>query len=312
MTGRIGTRGSRLALWQANHVRQLLEDRFGWKMEIVVVKTSGDQFPEAAVGNLGTKGVFIKELEEALLDGRADIAVHSMKDVPTELDSRFSFPAVLRREDPRDCLVSRSGARLDELPSGARVGTSSVRRQAQLRHYRPDLTLVPLRGNVDTRLAKLEGGDFDAIVVAKAGLDRLDFSSRITEAIDPAILLPAVAQGAIGLETRAGDPAFCKTVSALTDIDTRSAVNAERALLAELEGGCQVPVGALARWEESRFVMDACVASPDGKEYVRLSAEAGEEEMKDKRTPLTLGRELAGRLLDSGAARILRIVGRDR
>jgi len=311
LTGRIGTRGSRLALWQANHVRQLLNQRSGWTTEIVVVKTSGDRFPEAAVGDLGTKGVFIKELEEALLDGRADIAVHSMKDVPTEVDSRFSFPAVLRREDPRDCLVSRSGATLDQLPSGARLGTSSVRRQAQLRHYRPDLVLVPLRGNVDTRLARLERGDFDAIVVAKAGLDRLGLSSRITETIGTDILLPAAGQGAIGLETRAGDPAFCKSIAALTDIETRNAINAERALLAELEGGCQVPVGALARREGECFVIDACVASPDGGEYVRLSAEAGAEEMKDPRTPLTLGRELALRLIDAGAAGILRLAGRN-
>lgn len=312
MTGRIATRGSRLALWQANHVRQLLEERFGWKMEIVIVKTSGERLPEAVVGDLGAKGVFIKELEEALLDGRADIAVHSMKDVPTEVDSRFSLPAVLRREDPRDCLVSRSGARLHELPSGARLGTGSIRRQAQLRHYRPDLELAPLRGNVDTRLTRLERGDFDGIVVAKAGLDRLGFSDRITEAIDPAIMIPAVGQGAIGLETRAGDPAFCKAVSALTDIDTRTAVNAERALLAELEGGCQAPVGALARWEESRFVIDACVASPDGKEYVRLSAQADAEEMKDIKKPLSLGCELAGRLLNAGASHILRLVAGDR
>jgi hydroxymethylbilane synthase len=312
VTARIATRGSRLALWQANHVRELLAERFGLPAEVVILKTFGDRFPESPVGELTTKGVFIKELEEALLDGRADIAVHSMKDVPTEVDSSFSFPAVLPREDPRDCLVSRSGATLDRLPSAARVGTSSLRRQAQLRHYRADIELVPIRGNVDTRLAKLERGEFDAIVVAKAGLERLGFAARITETISTEVMLPAVGQGAIGLETRAGDPALCKQLSSLADDPTRSAVNAERALLAELQGGCQVPIGAWARWENGRFLIDACVVSPDGGEYIRLSTQAGAEEMQDKRMPLTLGRELALRLLDSGADRILRLAGRVR
>jgi hydroxymethylbilane synthase len=312
MTARIATRGSRLALWQANHAGRLLETGCGIETQIVIVKTSGDRFPDAAVGDLGTKGVFIKELEEALLDGRADIAVHSMKDVPTEVDSRFSFPAVLRREDPHDCLVSRSGVKLNDLPQGARVGTSSIRRQAQLCHYRPDLQIVPLRGNVDTRLAKLDRGDFDAIVVAKAGLIRMGFTSRITETLPAAVMLPAVGQGAIGLETRAGDPAFCKLVSGLADAETRAAVNAERALLSELEGGCQVPIGAWARWEGGRFLMEACIASPDGSDYVRHSAEASAEEMEDARTPSALGRNLALRLLDSGADRILRLAGRNR
>lgn len=312
MTARIGTRGSRLALWQANHVSRQIEKHCGLQTEIVVIKTSGDHFSDAAVGDLGTKGVFVKEIEEALLDGRADIAVHSMKDVPTEIDSRFSFPAVLPRHDPRDCLLSRSGATLDGLSRGARVGTSSVRRQAQLRHHRPDLQVVPLRGNVDTRLSKLDRGEIDAIVVAKAGIERLGFSSRITETLPASIMLPAVGQGAIGLESRAADPAFCKLLSTLSDVETLAAINAERALLAELEGGCQVPVGAWARWEDGRFQMEACVASPDGSEYVRLSAEASREEMADRRKPLSLGRELAARLLDSGADRILRLVDRGR
>lgn len=309
---RIATRGSRLALWQANYVREQVETRCGLETEIVTVKTSGDRFPESPVGQLTVKGVFIKELEEALIDGRADIAVHSMKDVPTEVDSRFSFPAVLPREDPRDCFLSRTGEPIERLPAGARVGTSSVRRQAQLRHYRADLDLVPLRGNVDTRLAKLERGEFDGIVVAKAGLQRLGFSDRITETISTDIMLPAVGQGAIGLETRAGDPGLCKLLASMADVETRTAVNAERALLAELEGGCQVPVGAWARWENGRFLIEACVVSPDGAEYVRLSAEAGAEEMQDKRMPLKLGRNLALRLLDQGADRILRLAGRDR
>jgi hydroxymethylbilane synthase len=311
MIARIASRGSRLALWQAEHVRALLAERCKLESEIVVIKTSGDRFQEGGVGDLGLKGVFVKEIEEALLDGRADIAVHSMKDVPTEVDSRFSFPAALSREDPRDCLVSHSGATLAQLPAGARVGTSSVRRQAQLRHHRPDLEFVPLRGNVDTRLAKVERGEYDAIVVAKAGLDRLGFSGRISDVLGPDVLLSAVGQGALGIETRAGDPKFCKLVATLTDIETRDAINAERALLAELEGGCQVPVGAWARQQDGRFVMDACVVSPDGSEYIRLSAEATAEEMQDRRTPLVLGRQLGRRLIDAGADRILRGVGRN-
>ncbi len=311
MTARIASRGSRLALWQAEHVRGLLAERCNLEAQIVVIKTSGDRFQEGAVGELDLKGVFIKELEEALLDGRADIAVHSMKDVPTEVDSRFSFPAALSREDPRDCLVSRTGAKLDELPAGARIGTSSVRRQAQLRHYRKNLEIVPLRGNVDTRLAKLERGEYDAIVVAKAGLDRLGLSGKIAEVLGPEVLLSAVGQGALGIETRAGDPKFCKLVATLTDVDTKDAINAERALLAELEGGCQVPVGAWARRQNGRFVMDSCVVSPDGSEYIRLSAEATAEEMQDRRTPLVLGRQLGRRLIEAGADRILRGVGRN-
>ena len=221
--GRLGGRGSRVAVWQAEYVRRLLAERCGLETEIVVIKTSGDRWAEKAVGSLGDlglKGVFIKELEEALLDGRADLAVHSMKDVPTEIDSSFSFPAVLSREDPRDCLVARDGFRLDQLPPGARIGTSSVRRQAQLRHHRPDLEIVPLRGNVDTRIAKLDRGEFDAIVLAKAGLDRLGFSERITDVLGPEAVLPAVGQGALGIETRAGDPKFCKLVATLSDAES--------------------------------------------------------------------------------------------
>jgi hydroxymethylbilane synthase len=310
---RIGTRGSRLALWQAEHVRKLLADRCGLEAELVVVKTSGDRFQEAPIGDLGVKGVFIKELEEALLDGRADLAVHSMKDVPTEIDSRFSFPAVLPREDPHDCLLSRSGHGIERLPAGARVGTSSLRRQAQLRHHRPDLEMAPLRGNVDTRLAKLDRGEVDAIVVAKAGLTRLGFAERITEVLSSDLVLPAVGQGAMGIETRSGDPEICKQLAALSDLETLIAVNAERALLAELEGGCQVPLGAWARREkDGRLVMEACVVSPDGSEYIRQSAELAGDDALSRGAAQEMGRELGRRLLDAGADRILRLVGRDR
>ncbi|HEV2386351.1 MAG TPA: hydroxymethylbilane synthase [Candidatus Acidoferrales bacterium] len=308
---RIATRGSALALWQAGRVRGRLLGELGLGADIVLVKTSGDRFNQASVGALGLKGVFIKELEEALVESRAELAVHSMKDVPTAIDSRFAFPAVLRRDDVRDCLLSRSGAAFDQLPPGARVGTSSLRRRALLRHRRPDLEVADLRGNVDTRLAKLDRGDYDAIVVAKAGLDRLGLAERITQVLPCELVLPAVGQGALGIETRAADSDLNRLLAELEDPETRAAIDAERALLAELEGGCQVPVGAWARRENGRLVMDACVASVDPGasegEFIRLSADASTGEEPEK-----LGRVLARRLLDAGADRILRLTGRNR
>ncbi len=204
---RIGSRGSVLAMWQANAVRGRLERLVGVETEIVTIKTSGDRFQQANVAQIGLKGVFIKELEDALLEGSVDFAVHSMKDVPTQIPAGLAFPAICEREDVRDALLSRSGAKLAALPAGARIGTSSLRRQAQIRHVRPDLDLGDLRGNVDTRLRKLERGDYDAIVLAKAGLDRLGWSSKITEVIPPEVSLPAVGQGALGIEARADDAA---------------------------------------------------------------------------------------------------------
>lgn len=310
---RIGTRGSALALWQAGHVRHRLARELGLDSEIVAVRTSGDRFNQSPVGALGLKGVFIKELEEALVDSRADLAVHSMKDVPTAIDPRFAFPAVLKRDDVRDCLLSRSGAGLEQLPDGARVGTSSLRRRAQLLQRRPSLEIVDLRGNVDTRLAKLERGEYDAIVVAKAGLDRLGLAERITEVLPCEVLLPAVGQGALGIETRSADGELGRLLAPLDDLETRAAVRAERALLAELEGGCQVPVGAWARRENGRLVMDACVASLDpgggGPGFVRLSAYCATGASEE---PEELGRALAGRLLEAGADRMLRLAGRSR
>jgi len=302
---RIGSRGSILAQWQAETVRERLAQMAGVPAEIVFIKTSGDRFQQAEVSQIGLKGVFIKELEDALLEGRVDLAVHSMKDVPTEIPPGLAFPAICQREDVRDCLVTASGARLDDLPAGARVGTSSLRRQSQLRHHRPDLDLRNLRGNVDTRLRKLERGEYDAIVLAKAGLDRLGWSSRITEAISTEISLPAVGQGALGIEARADDGKVLEVLARLDHAETRTAVMAERTLLAELEGGCQVPLGAWGRMEESELVLEACVLSVDGADYIRKRA-AG-----SPREPEALGRDLAQSLLAAGADRILRLAGRD-
>ena len=299
---RIGTRGSALALWQANHVREQLGSA-GVEVEMITIKTSGDRFQQASVGQIGLKGVFIKELEDALLEERVDLAVHSMKDVPTEIPRGLDFPAILERQDVRDCLVSRDGRKLENLPRQARVGTSSLRRAAQLRRFRPDLTLVELRGNVDTRLKKLERGDYDAIVLAKAGLDRLGWSEKITEVIPPEISLPAVGQGAIGVECRAADEEV-HLIARLDHAETRCGVEAERALLAELEGGCQVPLGAWGRVADGELVLDACVLSADGTECLRQRANGAVSDSE------AVGRNLAQKMLEAGADRILRLAGR--
>jgi len=302
---RIGTRGSVLAQWQANSIRERLAAA-GVSAELVLLKTSGDRFAQASIIEIGLKGVFIKELEDALLEERVDLAVHSMKDVPTEIPAGLAFPAICQREDVRDGLVAhRAGAKLADLPPGARVGTSSLRRQAQLRHHRPDLDLRELRGNVDTRLRKIERGEYDAIVLAKAGLDRLGWSDRIAEVLAPEICLPAVGQGALGVEARADDQEVLDLLATLDHGETRTSVIAERALLAELEGGCQVPLGAWAQVENGALVLDACVVSVDGADYVRKSI-SGSPQCAE-----TLGRDLAKALLAAGGDRILKLAGRN-
>jgi hydroxymethylbilane synthase len=301
---RIGSRGSALALWQAQHIRQRIRESCGIESEIIAIRTSGDRFEHAPIGQIGLKGVFIKEIEEALLEGRVDLAVHSMKDVPTEIPSGLAFPAMTKRDDVRDCLLSRCGKKLADLAAGARVGTSSLRRQAQLRHYRPDLELRDLRGNVDTRLHKLEAGEFDAIVLAKAGIDRLGQGAAISEVIAPEIILPAVGQGALGIECRKADPEVFGLLQKLDDYRTRAAVTAERALLAELEGGCQVPLGAWGRIENGELVVEAAVLSADGAECLRRKLAGAVAEAPQ------VGRHLALELIDAGADRILRLAGR--
>jgi hydroxymethylbilane synthase len=303
---RIGTRGSLLAKWQAEFVRKQLFQATGVEAEIVIIKTAGDKMQQAPLTQIGGKGVFIKELEEALLDETIDLAVHSVKDVPTETPSRLCFPAVCRRDDVRDCLVSANGATLANLRQGARVGTSSLRRQAQLRHIRPDLDIRELRGNVDTRLRKVESGEYQAILLAKAGLDRLGLSQRITEILSPDLCMPAVGQGAIAVETRLKDTEAADVLAKLDDAETRTAIIAERALLGALHGGCQVPIGAWARVERGELLLEACVCSVDGAQYVKQRATAPPEQAAQ------LGEHMARLLMEAGAQTILEEVGRQR
>lgn len=303
---RIGTRGSLLAKWQAESVRKQLFAATGAEAEIIIIKTAGDKMQQAPLTQIGGKGIFIKELEEALLDESIDLAVHSVKDIPTETPSRLSFPAVCRRDDIRDCLISATGSTLDNLRHAARVGTSSLRRQAQLLHLRPDLDIRELRGNVDTRLRKVEGGEYDAIVLAKAGLDRLGWSNRISETFAPEVFMPAVGQGAIAVETRLGDNQAAELVEKLDDAETRSAIIAERAMLKALQGGCQVPIGAWARIERGEMVLEACVTSVDGLQHVKQKLTGTPEQGAE------LGEKMARLLIDSGAQSILAEVGRQR
>jgi hydroxymethylbilane synthase len=305
---RIGTRGSALALWQANHIKDRLAELHRVDAELVRIRTTGDHFQTASVTQIGAelngKGVFIKEIEDALLAGRVDLAVHSMKDVPTETPRGLTFPAITKREDPRDCLISSDNRNLAELTHGARIGTSSLRRQAQLKHHRPDLQVLDLRGNVDTRLRKVAEGEYDAIVLALAGVTRLGARDRVTEILPVELMLPAVGQGALGIETRSDDRATSKLVAALNDAETRPCIEAERALLRELEGGCQVPLGAWARLENDELFIEACLLSPDGQDFLRDSqrGKPGDAER--------IGQQLGQALKEAGAEKILRLAGR--
>lgn len=303
---RIGTRGSLLAKWQAEFVRKQLFASAGVETEIVIIKTSGDKEQIAPLSQIGGKGIFIKELEEALLEETIDLAVHSVKDVPTDIPSRLMFPAVCRREDVRDCLVGANGATLGSLRQGARVGTGSLRRQAQLRHIRPDLDVRDLRGNVDTRLRKVESGEYEAVMLAKAGLDRLGWSGRITETLYPEVFLPAVGQGAIGVECRLKDTEAADVVGVLDDAETRTAIIAERSLLSAVQGGCQVPLGAWARIERGELVLEACVCSIDGLQYIKQRATSTLEQAAE------LGGHMATLLMEAGAQSILEEVSRQR
>jgi hydroxymethylbilane synthase len=303
---RIGTRGSLLAKWQAESVRKQLFVLAGTEAEIVIIKTAGDKMQQAPLTQIGGKGIFIKELEEALLDESIDLAVHSVKDIPTETPSRLSFPAVCRRDDIRDCLISATGSTLANLRRGARVGTSSVRRQAQLLRLRPDLDIRELRGNVDTRLRKVGDGQYDAIVLAKAGLDRLGWNQRISETFAPDVFMPAVGQGAIAVETRLGDNEAGDLLAKLDDAETRFSIIAERALLKALQGGCQVPIGAWARIERNEMVFEACVTSVDGLQYVKQRLTGAPEQSAQ------LGEKMARMLIEAGAQTILAEVGRQR
>jgi len=290
----IASRGSQLALWQAHWVEAQLTAR-GHECRIEIIKTTGDKITDVPLAKVGTKGLFTKEIEEALLEGRADLAVHSLKDLPTELPEGLVLAAVPPREDPRDAIVGR---RLADLPHGAKVGTSSLRRSAQLRKLRPDLAIESVRGNLDTRLRKLDEGQYDAIVLAAAGLKRLGWAARIAEILDPGIMCSAVGQGALAIETRASGAGW-EACSVLNDPATRTAVTAERGVLAALGGGCQVPIGAHARVDKGRLHLQAIVASPDGTKLIRAESEGEPADAE------ALGRELGDELLARGARRIL-------
>ena len=293
----IASRGSQLALWQARWVEARLEE-LGHACRIEIVKTTGDKITDVPLAKIGGKGLFTKEIEEALLDGRANLAVHSLKDLPTELPEGLALAAVPVREDPRDALV---GKRMAELAAGAKVGASSLRRAAQLRRLRPDLVVEPVRGNLDTRLRKLEEGRYDAILLAAAGLKRLGWGGRISEILEPETMCPAVGQGALAVETRTSGEGM-DACRALDHPATHAAVAAERSVLRALGGGCQTPIGAHAMARDGRLRVLAIVASPDGSELVRGETEGPAADAE------RIGRELAERLLERGAREILEAV----
>lgn len=292
----IGSRGSQLALWQANHIAARLREQ-AHEVEIKIIHTTGDKITEVALAKVGAKGMFTKEIEEALAAGEIDLAVHSLKDLPTELSDKFEIGAVLAREDPRDALCAKNYWSIAELPQGARVGTSSLRREAQLKAVRPDLVVHPLRGNVDTRLRKLEAGEYDAIVLAAAGLRRLGRTELIRQIIPVEAMCPAAGQGALAVEIRSGDFAVNKVISFLDDATTRAETECERALLKKLGGGCQVPIGASAKFHDDALHLEAVVASPDGGVLLRESATG--------RGPSQLGEEVGESLLRRGGDKIL-------
>ena len=295
----IGSRGSQLALWQANHVASLLREQ-GHTVEIEIIKTTGDKITDVALAKVGTKGMFTKEIEEALAENRVDLAVHSLKDVPTELAPEFELAAIMKREDPRDAFISVRHSALEDLPQGAKVGTSSLRRQCQLKAMRPDLEVFPLRGNVDTRLRKLESGEYAAIILAAAGVHRLGLDKHVRSRISPDIMCPAVGQGALAIETRRDDRQTLTLLAFLNHPETRQAIECERALLGALGGGCQVPIGAYAEAGEGKIHLRGMVGRPDGSEILREERE-GSDAGK-------LGREVAQTLLKRGAEQILKDV----
>jgi hydroxymethylbilane synthase len=303
---RIGSRGSKLALWQAHYIADRLRAA-GHDVTIEIIRTLGDAMqhvPFAQVGDAGGdgKGMFTKEIEEALLAGRIDLAVHSLKDLPTELATPFAIAAIPERVDPRDAFVSVHHESFASLPQGARIGTSSLRRQAQLRAERPDVQCLEFRGNVDTRLRKLIEGQVDAIILASAGLERLGLTEYRRECFSPLVLCPAAGQGALAIETRADDERTLRALAFLNHEPTRYAVTAERAALAALGGGCQVPIGIHCLPAEGHYSVAAAVAAPDGSEILRLAMN------RQSGDPVALGRKIAGRLLEQGAQRLLEMV----
>lgn len=296
----IGTRGSKLALWQAEWVQASLHAIApDLSVTLRTIKTSGDKILDVPLAAIGGKGLFVKEIEEALLREEIDLAVHSMKDVPTQLPERLAILCIPKRENAHDALISRDACKLADLPAGARIGTSSLRRQAQLLHHRPDLRIQMLRGNLDTRLRKVRDGDYEAIVLAAAGLTRLGWLDEVTEYLPYTISLPAIGQGAIGIEGRRDDTFAGMLVQKLDHQDTHTAVAAERALLERLEGGCQVPIAAHATIQGETLLMEGLVASVDGRQVLRETIEGQATEAEH------VGRQLAERLLARGGQAIL-------
>ena len=293
---RIGSRGSQLALWQANYISSLLRER-GHEVELEIIRTTGDKITDVALAKVGTKGMFTKEIEEALAEGGIDLAVHSLKDLPTELSAGFEIAAVTTRENPRDVFCSRKYQNIDDLPKRALVGTSSLRRQAQLKAVRPDLDIHPLRGNVDTRLRKLEAGEYDAIILAAAGLNRLGKTELVRQIIPAEVMCPAAGQGALGIEIRAGDSITQQHLVFLDDSAARISTACERALLNKLGGGCQVPIGAFAEVHDGHLHLQAIVADPDGSKVLRESREGSD--------PVLLGESVGETLLRRGGDAIL-------
>lgn len=298
---RIGTRGSKLALAQSEWIKAKLEGKHaGIKVDLVRIKTTGDRILDAPLAKIGGKGLFVKEIEEALLENRVDLAVHSMKDVPAELPGGLMLSTFPKREDPSDALISNGNRPLEQLPEGARIGTSSLRRGAQLCHIRPDLKLVPLRGNVDTRLGKLAAGDMEAIILATAGLNRLGLSSKITKTFSVSQLIPAVGQGALGLEVRRGDQNTIDCLTFLNHPDTQVAVAAERAFLKTLEGGCQVPIAAFAHIAGDTLTIDGLVAELDGSSIFRETLTGSRDQAE------AMGIQAAEKVLASGGGEVLK------
>jgi hydroxymethylbilane synthase len=295
----IGTRGSKLALWQSEHIAARITALTGLPVTLKVIKTTGDKVLDVPLAKVGGKGLFTKEIEVELEAGNVDLAVHSMKDVPTQLPDGLMIGAMPERVDPRDAMVSGAGYDLHTLPQGARLGTSSLRRRAQVLALRPDLEIVDVRGNLDTRMRKAETGELDAVLLAVAGITRMGWGDRITHVIDTADMCPAVGQGAIGVEVRCADDFMLGVCERLTHLETMACVTAERVVMRMLEGGCQVPIGAYCRFEDDMLVMDAIVASVDGTTIVRYRMEGSPAE------PDLLGAMMVERLIGLGAGEVL-------
>lgn len=297
---KIGTRGSKLALWQANHISDLMRQLHpGIEISLEIFKTTGDRVLDRPLAEIGGKGLFVKEIEDALLDGRVDLAIHSLKDVPAELPTGLGLVAFLKREDPRDAICTNVNKKLAELPAGSRVGTSSLRRRIQLQRLRPDLTFLDLRGNVDTRFRKLDAGEYDAIVLAAAGLNRLGWTVRATELVGTDKMIPAIGQGILGVETRIGDADTIQLLQPLKDPAAESAAICERSLLGRMGGSCWLPLGGYAQiLPGSRLLLTAFLSSIDGTCFFRHQTEGSD--------PAALGRETADTLLAAGGADVLR------